>query len=196
MAPTISRLSALHLKQRANAPKAISGRTAGNWPLRTDDNAERGGRLPTQNEGGRSTCFCARRWRSRVSRKTPSRTHRREQAPRLNLPPIAPTPTSKSPVGIASRLAFETCRRYRNNSRMGNGPDRTEGCVHTRIFVLRSNRPTPLRRRPQLRPPLLSADRGARDRRASVRFVSPSGAAVEQRAASMQNSTALRSDFA
>lgn len=88
--------------------------------------------------------FAARRWRSRVSRKSPSRTHRREQAPRLNLPPIAPTPTSKSPVGIASRLAFETCRRYRNNSRMGNGPDRTEGYVHTRIFVPRSNRPTPL----------------------------------------------------
>lgn len=46
IAPTISRLSALHLKQRANAPKAISGR--GNWPLQT----------ATQNEGGRSTCFC------------------------------------------------------------------------------------------------------------------------------------------
>lgn len=47
MAPTISRLSALHLKQRANAPKAISGRTAGNWPLQTDDNV--GARRPVAN---------------------------------------------------------------------------------------------------------------------------------------------------
>lgn len=57
MAPTISRLSALHLKQRANAPKAISGRTAGNWPLQTDDNV--GARRPVANaKRGRPIRFC------------------------------------------------------------------------------------------------------------------------------------------
>lgn len=82
-----------------------------------------GGRLPAQNEDGRSTCFCGRRRWSQVSQKNPSRKHRRrEEAPRLNSPPFAPTPNSKSPVGIASRLAFETCRRYRNTRERETGP--------------------------------------------------------------------------
>ena len=104
---------------------------------------ERGRWLPTQNECGRSTCLCgAPLEKPSFTVQAKPHTSSREEAPRLNSPPIDSYAAPKrSPVGIAPRLALKLTAAEGIVSKMEMGPIGREDCVHTRIFVLRPNRP-------------------------------------------------------